>query len=146
MPNTLQDLQARLDVVAGQLDAGVRALVAKVTDEIGKELVSTTPVDTGYARANWRPSLNARTESPRSFLDPTGANTISLIRIVGQRFKPGDTIYIVNRVPYIGQLIAGSSPQAPPDFHQIAVVQGFARAVALVRQTGLISGAGRRRG
>lgn len=135
---TLQELSRRLEVIAESLDQGVRALVAKVTEEVGRDLVSTTPVDTGYARANWRPSINAPTESPRSFLDPTGAATISQITVVGRRYRPGDTIYIVNRVPYIGNLIAGSSPQAPPDFHRTAIETGFRRAMSQIQANGLI--------
>jgi hypothetical protein len=127
---TLRQLEARLASVAQRLELGVSAVIGTVGVSIGAELVPATPVDTGYARANWRPSLNAPAEGPLTALDPTGAATVARIGAVAKRFRPGDTFFIVNNAPYIGRLNAGSSPQAAAGFVQEAVRRGTARALA----------------
>lgn len=132
----LEDLDRRLARVSRRLTKGVERLIGEVIEEIGRELVPATPVDTGFARANWRPSLNAPASTPVSFLDPTGAATVDRIVTVGRRYQVGDTAFIVNRAPYIGKLNQGSSPQAAAGFVQAAASEGAARA--LRRQRGLI--------
>ena len=114
------------------------ALVSEVTEEIGNELVPATPVDTGFARANWRASLNAPAAEPVSFLDPSGQSTMSRIATVGLRYRVGETVFIINRAPYIGSLNAGSSPQASAGFVNKAVRDGMGRAVQRIETRGLL--------
>jgi hypothetical protein len=114
-----------------------------VIEEIGREVVGDapgtgTPVDTGFARANWRPSINAPASSPISFLDPTGKATISRIIIVGLRWQVGDVFYITNRTPYIGALNAGHSPQAPAGFVQRAAKAGLATGIKRRERAGIL--------
>lgn len=134
---SLRTLDRRLDRISERLNRGIERLMAEVIGAIGEELVPATPVDTGFARANWRPSLNAPTESTISFLDPTGAATVSRIKTAGRRWRVGNVFYIVNHTPYIPNLIAGSSPQAPANFHVQAVDRGTQKAFARIRSTGL---------
>lgn len=129
-------LSFRLNRVAGRLERGIEQVVGNVTSEIGREVVPDTPVDTGLARANWRPSLNVPATRPVTFTDPTGAATVARITAVGRSFRLGGTVYIVNRVPYIGELNAGKSPQAGPNFVQRAVRRGANQGVASF--TGLV--------
>jgi hypothetical protein len=123
-------LERRLNGISKRLNRGVAALTASIIEEIGNEVVDRTPVVTGFARANWRPSLNAPSSSAVSFLDPTGAATKSRIVVVGLRWQPGDIFYLVNRAPYIGRLAEGSSPQAPAGYVQTAARVGLARGFA----------------
>ncbi len=123
-----ETLERRLNRVARRLTRNTEALMTAVVEDIGRELVPATPVDTGFARANWRPSLNAPATTPVSFLDPTGSATIARIDTVAKRFRIGDEAWIVNRAPYIGNLNAGSSPQAPPDFVRDAARRGVDKA------------------
>jgi len=127
---SMDELGRRIEILSGSLSRNLGKLIGSVITEVGKDIVPATPVDTGYARGNWRPSIAAPAESPISFLDATGAATISRIALVGLRYKVGDVFYLVNRAPYIGSLIAGSSPQAPVDFHIAAVRTGTKRAFA----------------
>lgn len=131
-------LANRLDEIADNLTNGVTRLIVTVTTEIGDELVPRTPVDTGFARANWRPSVNAPAVNPLTQNDPTGQATTARIAVVARRWTPGDTIFIRNNAPYIGDLNAGSSPQArPAGFVQRAVAKGRATAFAKIAATGL---------
>ena len=125
----LSTLERRLDRVAERLTDGVQEMVGAVIEEIGNEVVSATPVLTGFARANWRPSLNAPITDPVSFLDHSGAATISRIVTVARRWKVGDTAFIVNHAPYIGELNAGSSPQAPAGFVKDATARGVTAGI-----------------
>jgi hypothetical protein len=130
----MSTLERRLARISGRLTKGVEGLMAAVIEEIGIELVGNqvgkgTPVDTGFARANWRPSLNAPSSSTVSLLDPSGQSTIARIKTVGQRWNVGDIFYLVNRADYIGALNAGHSPQAAPGFVQKAVLDGRRRGV-----------------
>ncbi len=142
--STLAELEVRLDAVANRLAVGIGGLMGKVVSAIGEDLVPATPVLTGFARANWRPSINAPSSGALTFLDPTGAATIEKIRNVAKRVRVGDTVFIVNRAPYIGDLNAGSSPQAEAGFVEAAVESGTARAMLAAKARGVI-GRGRPR-
>lgn len=133
---SLDSLDGRLRRVASRLERGVERFVGSVVAEIGKELVPATPVDTGLARGNWRPSLNGPASTPIAFLDLTGAATVARIQSIGRQYRLGQTVYIVNRVPYISMLNSGSSPQAPAGFVQASVRRAVSRASA--RQRGLL--------
>lgn len=100
----------------------------EMSEEVGKQVVPDTPVDTGHARANWVPSLNAPPIVPVTRTDKTGAGTIARIATVARQMKIGDTFYLANNVPYIEDLNQGSSPQAEPDF----VGEATRRAVKIV--------------
>jgi hypothetical protein len=139
----LSTLDRRLTEVSKRLTRGVEKLFSEVIEEIGREVVGDspgtgTPVDTGFARANWRPSLNTPASSPISFLDPTGKATISRIIIVGLRWQVGDVFYITNRAPYIGLLNSGSSPQAPAGFVKRAAKEGLRRATQRRNRAGIV--------
>jgi hypothetical protein len=135
---TLRQLEGRLDRVVKRLNVGIRKVIEDVGTAIGEELVPATPVDTGFARANWRPSLNAPASVPISQLDPSGAATIAKITTVSKRWKPGDTLFITNNAPYIGALNAGSSPQAGPGFVEDAAERGTERALEAFERRGVI--------
>jgi hypothetical protein len=74
------------------------------------DLINNTPVDTGRARGSW--SLN----KTKNLVD-TESNGTSLPVTLGPIPKEVvETLYITNGTPYIQQLNAGSSQQAPPRF------------------------------
>lgn len=115
--------------------AGIAAQVKRqLAPRVLQALTSATPVDTGFARSRWTPSVGpppatpvanlqsreARVASARAFL---AANQARVQRIAIGR-APGE-IYISNRVPYIGSLNAGSSSQAPARFVERAVASAL---------------------
>lgn len=134
----LRTLEARLDGVTDKLTLGLEKLMETIAEEIGEEVVSSTPVDTGYARGNWRPSVNAPLDDPVSFLDPTGNGAIGRIRTVARAAKLADKIYIRNNAPYIEKLNAGHSPQAPSGYVQKAIKRGTDIAFGLISRDGLL--------
>jgi hypothetical protein len=144
MADTLATLERRLDKVVRNLDRGLTDVVVAVAVAIAEGLVPATPVDTGFARGNWRPALNSPALVPITFLDKSGAATVEKIGAVAARWRPGDTLFISNVIDYILALNAGSSPQADAGFVQDAVNAGTAKAFGSFRG-GVIS-AGRRGG
>jgi hypothetical protein len=136
----LRTLEARLDGVTDKLTLGLERLMESLAEEIGEEVVADTPVLTGYARANWRPSVNAPLDDPVSFLDPTGRGAIGRIRAVARTAKLSDKIYIKNNAPYIEQLNAGRSKtqQPTPGYVQRAIKRGTDIAFGLISRDGLL--------
>ena len=129
----LASLDRRLNRVADRLTEGVEEMVGDIVEAVGVEVVTDTPLLTGFAKANWRPTLNAPATDPVSFLDPSGAATISRITTVARRWKVGDTAFIVNHAPYIGELNAGSSPQAEAGYVEAATARGVSIGMAKAR-------------
>lgn len=124
----ISDLDARLDSVADRLTAGVEDLFADMMKFVAAAVVISTPVDTGFARGNWRPSVNTPSTTPTSVLDPTGAATIARATAVGRFWRVGDTAFLTNNAAYIGRLNQGSSPQADAGFIRAAIVEGVNEA------------------
>ena len=73
------------------------------------ELKLKTPVDTGRARGSWS---YGKTNAPKDILNSAVTNGL-----LGPVSKDKiETLYITNGTPYIKDLNAGSSVQAPPRF------------------------------
>jgi hypothetical protein len=86
-----------------------------------------TPVDTGWASANWTPSVGA--PNPQSQPENPTSGDVAAARgkaIQGQaqvlQYRLGQgSVFISNAAPYIGYLNNGSSQQAPAGFVQRAI-------------------------
>ena len=97
------------------IDAGDIALKfqKRVALEALTRIVKRTPVDTGFARANWQvaPTTN---EGTVDGTDPGGGGTIAGgLSDINKVRVPFGVIWIFNNVKYIAFLEEGSSSQAP---------------------------------
>jgi Mrp family chromosome partitioning ATPase len=140
---TINALDVRLRRLSDRLLISVANTVEALTIEIGAAVVhgppgNGTPVLTGFARANWRPSIGAPAAVPVTALDPTGTGTVAKITAIAKRAGINDTVFITNNAPYIGALAGGSSPQAPAGFVDQAVQTGTEKALAKIRRRGLL--------
>ena len=100
--------------------------VAALTLDIHGRLVRDTPVDTGWARANWVPRtgrpIGEAVGSPGSAgvaAAQAAANT-GLSDVLSYNFSKG-RVFVTNNVPYIEALNDGSSPQTAAGFVQKAI-------------------------
>lgn len=84
-----------------------------------RQVVLSTPVDTGRARGNWQPSLGSPAEGTLEVGQARDEATAVVAGYVGGR--PDSVIFITNNLPYIVPLNNGSSQQAPPEFVAIAI-------------------------
>lgn len=100
--------------------------VVRIMLGIQSRLVARTPVDTGWARANWIPNVGRPIRSTVGSRDAVtqGWQQAGTAQVLGYKLKSGKDIFITNYVPYIGDLNDGSSSKAPAGFVQAAVTGG----------------------
>lgn len=134
------------DRIGGELQRFVERAIQRVSIETHANLVASppsgTPVDTGWARSNWVPSVGTPfdgvagsrpTTSGEGGLD-FGQQQLGLARVAASyRLRDGN-VFISNNVPYISALNSGSSQQSPAGFVQSAIQKGVASAVRGLRQ------------
>ena len=121
-------------VVVESVDGFVEKLIKRLALNVTANLIEDTPVDTGWARANWVPQIGASrsttagtraaAESGQINLNPQSGGIASVLR-----YKLGPDIHITNNVPYIKKLNAGSSNQAPSAFIQGAIARAAKQTV-----------------
>lgn len=129
----------QIKAIVQALDKTTEAVVIRLGLNITANLVETTPVDTGWARANWVPSIGASKRTPE-VRQPTSAlvQGQAALQAAGQAgllsYKIGaGSVFISNNVPYIGRLNDGSSTQAPTGFIQAAIRRGVAQTEASIK-------------
>lgn len=96
-------------------------LMKMASIEFFRQVIISTPVDTGRARYGWYITVNA----PSTKTPPEGNYAVPDINNhsnVGT-FTVKDKLYITNNVPYITALNNGSSKQAPARFVENAAVR-----------------------
>lgn len=139
---SLSEFSRRIVVRAQRVADNVDQLVRKTALAVDREVVTSTPVDTGRARSNWIASLgsparrevdsyasgligpdaDATTSGAIAQQSAEGAMAQAAGVIAGR--KQGQDIYISNNLPYIGRLNDGYSAQAPSGFVEKAVQAG----------------------
>lgn len=125
---------------ARQVDAlvrgGVEEVVRRLQLRTWQVLTSATPVDTGFARANWTPTVGSpiseRRDQPASATEARSqarsglpANRARAEQIAQSYLLMHGRVFIVNPVPYVVYLNEGSSSQAPAKF----VERGIGQAI-----------------
>lgn len=127
---------AQIKAIIQALEETAEKVVIRLGLNITANLIEDTPVDTGWARANWVPAIGASRRSPAAS-QPTGAmvQTQAAQQAAGQAgllsYKlPQGTVFISNNVPYINRLNDGSSTQAPTGFVQAAIRRGVQQTEA----------------
>lgn len=125
--------------------AGMEKERRKLRDTLGKEaqlavgqyvferLIYRTPVLTGHARHNWRPSVNEQVMEEQEGVyggnltnDPMTAEERGRwqeVRGEVKRMPLGQTIWICNNVPYIQRLEHGYSMKAPKGMVSLALIE-----------------------
>lgn len=135
MAQSLGQFSRRIRIIADRMEANVQRITRETALAIDQTVVLATPVDTGRARSNWIVSSGGPNGNTRGPYAPgkglgrgEGANAAAAIA-QGRRaittHSYGD-IYVQNNLPYIGDLNAGSSAQAPANFVAKAVSTGLA--------------------
>lgn len=130
----MADQQIRA-IVRG-LDRLTERVVTKITLDVTANLVETTPVDTGWARANWVPALSKPFVANLGAVPVTAQNAsaagvrqqAAVAGIAGYRLSMG-RVFVSNNVPYIQELNAGSSRQAPSGFVQRAIAKAVTQDI-----------------
>lgn len=132
----------QIDLIIADLEAYTRdeiiALALNVNANLRDSPPRGTPIDTGWASANWVPSIGVEFADPAiaDVREPSPAQIASRARAAEQgvnevlSWRLGDgPIFSTNNVPYIGRLNRGHSRQSPSGFVQAAIERA-------IRQTG----------
>ena len=127
-------------IIVEALEGFIEKVVKSIVLDVVANLVRApgeggTPVDTGWARANWipvigRPSRGAAKGGSRADrlsgarqLQAQQETAIAAIA-TGYRLSMG-AVFVANNVPYIVRLNEGSSKQAPAGFVQAAIIKAI---------------------
>lgn len=117
----------QIRIIVGGLEQFSEREIIRLSLEVTANLIEATPVDLGWARANWVPSITQAYEA--NVGQPNDAADISAARrrqtegraaLAGYKLTRGP-IFVTNNVPYIQKLNEGSSQQAPAGFVQMAI-------------------------
>lgn len=114
-----------LDKFVGRI---VQRLVLNVTAALRENPPLGTPVDTGWAAANWVPSIGSPFKGTagqrvRGNIDTT-PQALGLAKVATTYTVKRGPVYVTNNVPYIVKLNEGSSRQSPRAFVQAAIFRG----------------------
>jgi len=127
----------QIRVVVNSLEDFLDQLIKKITLDITANLRRAaseggTPVDTGWARANWVPRIGEAFSGTAGSREAAEAGSInegigqSGVASVATSYKTErGPVHITNNVPYILRLNEGSSRQAPAGFVQAAIVKAI---------------------
>lgn len=135
-----------VQVVIDDLDRFINDVMKKLALDLVAALAAApseggTPIDTGWASANWIPYIGSPASSPsgsRPANTEHGQNNASRSQqeagtaLVATSFKHGKALGVANAVPYIIELNDGGSGQAGPGFVQKAmhkVVRNFRKTL-----------------
>lgn len=112
------DLSRLVEKAKGQTQVAVR----KVVIELFSKTVLKTPVDTGLARNSWFTGNGSIPAAGQGEAKRSGADSIGRItaEVAGLKIE-GQTIYLINNLPYIQKLEYGSSQQAPSGMVRLSI-------------------------
>ena len=128
--------ETNIRIVIGAFEDFAEKIIKDITLEATANLIEDTPVDTGWARANWIPSITTPVEENLTGVDPEpgqvagakGKQSNGIAQVATRyRIKSG-AVFITNNVPYVPRLNDGSSVQAPSGFVQAAIRKAIAIA------------------
>lgn len=90
------------DLTQDKLDA----LVRQTCQELAERVVRDTPVDTGFLRASWQPSIGRPSEQA------PGAGSPGTVSLVASQVKAGEVFYMTNNASYGRYVEFGTSKMA----------------------------------
>ena len=113
------------EAFAERVGLKVETVKGKLAFDVYAELIQTTPVDTGRAKAGWQITRDKAGDwVPPELPRPPGRKPRSgaYYPMHSVFVPPGrGPVIIYNNVGYIGRLNRGSSQQAPTEFVEIAI-------------------------
>jgi hypothetical protein len=89
IPKWVESANGKLDAVARQ-----------TCFEMGKLVIEATPVDKGFLRGSWQPSIGKPDGELAAINDPGGAGSLARVSLVASQVKAGDIFYMTNGAVY----------------------------------------------
>lgn len=91
----------------------VDLVVRKIALDMFRRVVMKSPVDTGRFKGNWQCAIGSVPTGVLKINDKDGTATMSRVQAAVMGLEAGQTIYLVNNLPYARPLEYGWSQQAP---------------------------------
>lgn len=118
------------------LNNEISAVIGRLQLKVLQELTAVTPVDTGFARGAWTPSVGSvSTAEDRAPRDREEAEAAAAFRSARSQRIAQDIartyqvsrgpVFISNNTPYIGRLNDGYSAKAPARFVEAAIARAI---------------------
>jgi hypothetical protein len=121
-----------INALTDNLTEVVNKAIKVIITDLMLNLPQETPVDTGWAKANWQvgftPPLSQLTveRDIKSDLVSGAESAQSKTLAFALAYTPLiEKAYVYNRVDYISELNKGTSPKAPPGFVEAAIAQAL---------------------
>lgn len=126
-----------IQFVVGSLERFVEQRIKIIALDAVANLVEDTPRKTGWARANWVPSIGTPARVNVDVKDPqpgqvqsrSGEREAGVLLVASSYKLASGPIYITNNVPYIRRLNDGHSQQAPAGFVQASILRAVRGAL-----------------
>ena len=96
--------------------AKVELAVRKISLDVFTNVILMSPVDTGRFRGNWQVAIGTMPSGTVEINDKDGTATIGKVQAETLGLEAGQTIFLINNLPYALPLEYGSSQQAPGGF------------------------------
>ncbi|OED34516.1 hypothetical protein AB832_07405 [Flavobacteriaceae bacterium (ex Bugula neritina AB1)] len=117
--------QFKVDAIEATEETRKAAIIA-----LFRSVIQDTPVDTGRLRGNWQASINnPESGTIDAFNTGTSVAIAAAIKTV-EGSQAGETLYLVNNLPYAEKIEYGYSQQAP----QGMVRRNLSRITQIIRQ------------
>lgn len=123
----------QIETIVVGIDRLTARVVTKIALDVTANLIEDTPVDTGFAQANWIPSVGRANRADPGVRDRArvpGARArqaAGQVEVAAYRLEQG-RVFVSNNVRYIRRLNDGSSSKAPRGFVQRAVRKAVSTA------------------
>lgn len=118
------------DKVERRMETAVR----KIAIDVFTRVILRTPVLSGRARGNWQVAIGNLPTGTLELDDKDGSITIGKVEAETLGLKAGESIYLVNNLPYIYRLETGYSDQAPAGMVGITVQEFEPLVAAIARE------------
>jgi hypothetical protein len=117
--NFTLDIQRFVDKAKGNIDLVVR----RVSLDVFRRVILKSPVDTGRFKGNWQVGIGSYPTTTLNVLDKTGQVAINKAAGAAATLQAGQTIYLVNNLPYAIGLEFGKSKQAPAGMVRLTIAE-----------------------
>ena len=109
----MASLGDQLKAIAERNKVKLSLVVRKTVLDMAGQMIRLSPVDTGRFRSNWQYGGGLMNTDTGSRIDASGASSIGRITAGIGGWRPGETMWITNSLPYAQRLESGWSKQAP---------------------------------
>lgn len=104
--------EAQIGKWAASVPHKMDAFARQVVQELASRVVQRTPVDTGFLRGSWQPSIGEPSLTHKGSEDKAGAKVSAAISVIIPQIKAGVKFYLMNNANYARPVEYGTAKMA----------------------------------